>query len=156
MSTMIPWKRQASPQNGAGQPTPLSRMRWDWDRMFDRFFDDVWAPRVEPSNLPLDVTETDDEIRIRAEVPGIDPENLEIQLSGEVLTLAGSKLDEEESSKEGRSYSERVFGSFQRALQLPCPVDPDKVKAQHKHGVVTITLQKAEAVRPKRIQVKAS
>lgn len=157
MSTLLPWKRPATQANGANQLPSLSRLRWDWDNLFDRFFQDAWSPVAETArSLPLDVTETDDEIRVRAEVPGIAPEELEIQLSGDVLTLSGTKVDEETTREEGRTYSERVFGSYHRALQLPCPVDPDKVQAKHKHGVVTITLQKAETVRPKRIQVKAS
>jgi HSP20 family protein len=104
----------------------------------------------------LDVSETDEEIMIRAEVPGIAPKDLDIRLAGDVLTLSGQKTDSSDSSAGRRYYSERQFGSYQRALELPCPVDPDQVRAEHENGVVTITLRKAENVRPKRIQVKSA
>ncbi len=75
-------------------------------------------------------------------------------LVGDILTLAGEKVDENET-QDGRSYySERHFGTFQRAIKLPRPVDTDKVEADHRNGVVTITLRKSDAVRPKRIKVK--
>lgn len=156
-NTLIPWKRnlaQRSTNAGAGAVTQL---RSDWDRMFDRLLDDFWGPSAGASQgLPLDMIETDEEVRIRAEVPGIAPKDLDISLAGEVLTLSGQKLDEQEGQTAQRLYSERYFGTFQRSLRLPCPVDADTVQAEHKHGVVTIILQKAEVVRPKRIKVQAS
>lgn len=159
MMNLIPWKREdVQDRNGGGmQLSPISSMRMDWDRLFDRFLDDAWAPLAATSHgLPLDMSETDDEIRVRAEVPGIEPENLDISLAGDVLTLSAQKMDEEESESGTRRYSERHFGSCRRAVQLPCPVDPDRVSADHENGVVTITLQKAETVRPKRIAVKSA
>jgi HSP20 family protein len=127
----------------------------DWDRLFDRFLDDAWIPSSRALHgLLLDVSETDEQIRVRAEVPGMGPEDLNISLAGDVLTLSGQKTDEEESQDGTRYYTERHFGSYQRAVKLPCPVDPNQVSAEHKHGVVSITLQKAETVRPKRIDIK--
>jgi len=157
MNGLIPWKRNASTRNGNSQITPISEMRMDWDRLFDRFLDDVWSPSSGvASGMLLDVSETDDQVRVRAEVPGMNPEDLNINLAGEMLTLAGEKVDDS-AVQEGRSYySERHFGTFQRAIKLPCPVDADKVEAEHKNGVVTITLWKSDAVRPKRIQIKSS
>ena len=154
MTTLMPWKR--TDQRNGIPLVPVSRMRWDWDRMFDRFLDDVWAPATGTVAMPLDVCETDEEIRVRVEVPGFDPERLEISLSGEVLTLSGEKTDDTPAEGVTRHYSERAFGAQQRAVKLPCPVDPDRVRADHEHGIVTITLQKAEAVRPKRIKVKSA
>lgn len=156
MTHLIPWKRTEIRGNGSRPSVPVSQMRMDWDRLFDRFLDDAWSPLATAQGLLLDLTETDDEIRVRAEVPGIDPDDLEISLVGDLLTLSGQKADEEESSDGSRHYSERQFGSFQRTVRLTCPVDPDKVAAEHKYGVVTITLQKAEKVRSKRIAVKAT
>lgn len=158
MSNLIPWKRSEGSSNGSSlQVAPVSSLRMDWDRMFDRFLDDAWSPVGHRSNgMPLDMTETDEEIRVRAEVPGIGPDQLDISLANDVLTLSGQKVAEEESKDGGRTYSERHFGSFQRALKLPCPVDPDQVSATHKNGVVTISLQKAETVRPKRIAIKSA
>ncbi len=156
MNQLIPWKRSDRQRNGEFQMAPVTQMRSDWDRMFDRLLDDMWGPTPSSSGMLLDVTETDDDIRIRVEVPGIAPEALDISLAGELLTLSGEKTDEEQGQHGKRTYSERHFGAFQRTIKLSCPVDPDKVKAEHRNGVVTITLQKAETVRPKRIKIKTA
>jgi HSP20 family protein len=103
----------------------------------------------------MEVFETDDEIHVRAEVPGIDPKDLNIQLVGDMLVLSGEKKEEEEQ-RGARTYSERSYGAFRRALRLSTPVDADHVKAEHRHGVVMIQLTKSESVRPKRIQIKSS
>lgn len=159
MNGLSPWKRNEVSRNanGSSQILPVSHMRMDWDRLFDRFLDDVWSPSSgSSSGMALDVTENDEMVRVRAEVPGINPNDLNISLTGEMLTLSGEKLDENDS-QDGRSYySERQFGSFQRVIKLPCPVDADKVEAEHKNGVVTIKLRKSDAVRPKRIKVKSA
>jgi HSP20 family protein len=152
MNRLIPWKRSELPTNGARELAPVTALRHDWDRLFDRLLDDAWGGTGQA--MPLDVTETDEEIRVRAEVPGIAPEELEISLSGDVLTLCGEKHDDAPAREARQAWSERQFGTWRRALRLSCPVDADSVKAEHKNGVVTITLQKAEAVRPKRIRVK--
>lgn len=159
MNSLIPWKRTESQRrnNGVLQATPISAMRWDWDNLFDRIVEDVWGSDTRSmQGIVLDFSETDEEIRIRAEVPGMRPKDLDISLSGDVLTLSGEKVDEDAPAQGARHYSERQFGTYQRAIKLPCAVDADKVRAEHRDGVVTITLQKAEAVRPKRIEVKAS
>lgn len=156
MTNLIPWKRAEGQRNGM-PVAPISNMRMDWDRLFDRILDDVWSPQAGSSQgLLLDITETDEVVRVRAEVPGIGPDELDISLAGEVLTLSGQKVDEEETKDGARYYSERYFGSYRRAVKLPCPVDPDQVSAEHKNGVVTITLQKAATVRPKRIAIKST
>lgn len=159
MNTLIPWKRSAPRRgNGAMQTTPLSAMRWDWDNLFDRIVEDVWGSdaRSMQGGIVLDLAETDEEIRIRAEVPGMRPEDLDISLTSDVLTLAGEKVDDDAPQEGSRHYSERLFGTYQRVVKLPCAVDADHVRAEHRNGVVTITLRKSEAVRPKRIEVKSS
>ena len=157
MTSLIPWRRGQVQRNGGEEMASVSQMRWDWDRLFDRFLDDVWSPGFRGSQgMLLDLSETDEQIRIQAEVPGMSPDDLDISLAGDVLTLSGEKVDEERSESGNRYYTERHFGSYHRAVKLPCPVDPDHVKAEHKNGVVTITLQKTETVRPKRIKVRSA
>jgi len=153
MTSLIPWKR-----SGGNDPrmAPVSQMRSDWDRLFDRILDDVWSPTGLSQGMPLDVFESDEEIQVRAEVPGMNPEDLDISVAGDVLTLSGQKVDEEAPQGGSRYYSERQFGTYQRSVKLPCPVDLDRVSAEHRRGVVTISLQKAEAVRPRRIAVKSA
>lgn len=154
MNRLIPWKRNEL-QNGSTQVAPVSQVRLDWDRLFDRVLDDSWHPTNSTRGILLDLSETDEQIRLRAEVPGMSPDDLDISLSGDKLTLSGQKVDEDKSQEKGRYYSERRFGAYKRAVKLPCAVDPENVVAEHHNGVVTVTLQKAEAVRPKRIEIKS-
>ncbi len=155
MNTLIPWRRTEVRNDRETQP--ISQMRWDWDRLFDRLLDGAWVSSAGSSHgLPLDISVSDEQICVKAEVPGMNPEDLNISLAGDVLNLSGRKVDEDESEDGARYYTERHFGSYQRAIKLPCPVDPDHVSAEHKNGVVTITLQKSETVRPKRIKVKSA
>jgi HSP20 family protein len=153
MNSLSPWKRDGS--------RSVSRMRSDWDRLFDHVLDDVWSPGGQAGQgggdwgVPLELTETADEIRVRAEVPGVDPKDLDISVTGDVLTLSGEKREERESKEGSSHYTERRYGSFRRTVQLGSPVDLERVEARHEHGVVTITLQKAETVRPRRIEIQA-
>jgi len=155
MNRLIPWKRSEEP-DGSVQVAPVSQMRLDWDRMFDRVLDDIWRPSSSAHGMLLDLFETNEQIRLRAEVPGMNPDDIDISLSGDTLTLQGQKADEDESQDAGRYYSERHFGAYKRVVKLPCAVDPDRVVAEHRNGIVTITLQKADSVRPKRIKVKSA
>ena len=154
-NNLIPWRRAQIRNEGEMQP--VFQMRWDWDRLFDRLLDDAWVSSADTVHgMPLDISVSDDQIRVRAEVPGVSPDDLNISLAGDILTLSGKKADEDEAANGTRYYTERRFGSYQRTVKLPCPVDPDHVSAEHKNGVVTIALQKSETVRPKRIKVKSA
>ena len=128
----------------------FDQLQNDFGRLFDG---EVTAKAL---STPIDVTDSEGELRVRAEVPGVDPEKLDIQLTGDVLTISGEKFEESESKEGARTWSERRYGSFSRSVQLPCPVDADSVQAEHRHGVVTVTLRKADAVRTRRIEVKSS
>lgn len=160
--SIIPW-RNKSRQSDTYEIEPfdmIDRFRTEMDRTFDRLFGGLlpredggvfrmWAPT-------LDVSETDTEVTVRAEVPGIDPKDLEITVTGQLLTLSGEKKESSERKGENYFHSERRFGSFRRSITLPTTVDVDKVSAEHKNGVVKITLKKREGAVPKRIAVQAA
>lgn len=127
----------------------------------DRLFEALRDPRRRPSAgltamPPLDWSEGEDGIVLRAEVPGVDPADLEITVHGDVLTIAGETKSETESSEGTTTYSERRFGSFRREIQLPCPIATDAIEAETANGVLTLRLPKSEAARPKRIEVTGS
>lgn len=140
---------------------PVVRARDEMDRMFDRFFggESSFAPAVlggASAWAPfIDVVEGEGEITVRAEVPGVDPKELEITVTGDVLTIAGEKKESSETKDENFVHAERRFGSFRRTVQLPTDVDTDKISAEHRNGVVLIHLKKRDSVLPKRIEVKA-
>ncbi|HML24979.1 MAG TPA: Hsp20/alpha crystallin family protein [Aggregatilinea sp.] len=140
--------------------------RWDPIRdmitmrqAMDRAMDESFARGAETRGtgawlLPMDAYVTEDAIVIRADVPGIAAEDLEILLEGDTLTIRGEiKRDQEENRK--YVLLERPTGKFERTLTINTPIDHDKVEASFKDGVLTLTLAKAEAIRPRQIAVKA-
>ncbi len=103
----------------------------------------------------IDVIETDEDIIVKATVPGIKPENLEVTTVGDTVTIKGAVSEEEESEKEGKViYRERRQGSFCRSFTLPTNIQSDKAAAEFENGVLTLTLPKAEEHRPKAIKIK--
>jgi HSP20 family protein len=148
------WKRR-SPVN-----SDLARLRDEMDRTFDRFFSEPWG-MLEPKLLrtegwypAIDVSESDAEVTVRAELPGIAAKDLDIEVTGTTLTISGKKEECEEKKGEDFYQSERRFGSFRRVIDLPETVDADKVTAEAENGVVTIHVARKPGIKPKRIEVK--
>jgi HSP20 family protein len=103
----------------------------------------------------MDVTETDKEVRIKAELPGVTDNDVQVSLDENVLTIRAEKRQERRDEREGVHFSERTFGTFQRSLRLPFQVNPDQVRARFENGVLTVTLPKAQPQeRSRRIQVQ--
>ena len=137
--------------------TPMSSLRQEMDRLFDRFFEPMtedtfalgeWAPS-------LDLTETKDALVAKLEVPGMDPKDIQVSLQEQLLTIKGEKKHEKEEKDERRHRIERAYGAFTRAIRLPVAVDGEKVSAGFKNGVLTITLPKTPAAKGTTIPVKA-
>ena len=142
--------------------TPIVRRRGFLSRperdFFDRFFGDFTLPSVmfeEAEWTPaFDVSETDDEIIVKAEVPGMDKEDINITVSDGILTVKGERKQEKKEETEHFHCVETHYGMFSRTLRLPAEVEADKVDATYKDGVLNITLPKPEAVEPKKIEIK--
>jgi HSP20 family protein len=137
--------------------TGLSTMKKEMDRLFERFWEGdfpqfpafgEWAPA-------LDVSETKDAVTVKAEVPGMDPKDIQLSLQEQVLTLRGEKKQEKDEKDEHYYRAERSYGAFARAIRLPAPVDSSKVTASFKNGLLTVTLPKAPAAKGNTIQIKA-
>ncbi len=146
-------------------------VRWNPNRDFvslreamDRLFEDSWVRPVRTGwearehapawRLPVDVYSTEEEIVIQAAVPGLAPEDVEITIEGDTLTIRG----ELPAALENVNYlfQERPAGKFIRVLSLNIPVDADKSEATFVNGLLTLTIPKAEAIRPRQIKVKAA
>jgi HSP20 family protein len=127
------------------------------DRLWEDFFG-PGRPGLRPFEMewapPLDVAETADQVVVKAEIPGMEPKDISITLSGELLTLKGEKKSEREEKKENYHLVERSYGSFSRSVRLPVAVDVDKIEAKYDKGVLTITCPKKEEVKPKAIKIK--
>jgi HSP20 family protein len=127
----------------------------------DRLFEDsvvrpggaALAPRAV-GTLAMDVYETDEDVVVKASVPGVDPEELDISITGDTLTIKGETRAEEEVEEENYIYRERRYGAFSRSMSIPTSVKADEANAEFEDGVLTLRLPKAEEVKPKTIKVK--
>ena len=106
-------------------------------------------------NAHMNVSETESEVRVSAELPGIKEDDIDVSLNDDVLTIRGEKRFERKDEKENFHFVERSFGTFQRSIRLPFPVNPEQVQANFENGVLTVTLPKsAQQERTRRIQVQ--
>lgn len=146
-----------------GEFGPLVRMHRDMDRMFERLFKDFefgprWGVTAEGRVIPeMDVVETDKELEVTLDLPGLDEKDLDVNLTDGVLAIKGEK--ETEKEEKGKEYirTERRHGAYYRAFRLPVEVDESKVTAQFTKGVLTVHLPKTESAqkKAKKIEVKA-
>ena len=133
----------------------MNRLHEEMNRLFDRYSYADQTNRVAPAYPALDLWQDDDNLYLEAELPGMELDDLEIYVSGEnQLGLKGTRRAPEMKDAAWHRR-ERNFGTFTRALNLPQPVDANKVQASLKHGVLTVTLPKVGAAKPRRIEVKA-
>jgi len=105
------------------------------------------------TTLPLDVTENENEFMVRASLPGVKPDDVQITVHGNTLTIRGESHAEEEKKGEHWHLRERRHGAFQRSVSLSTPVDSDKANARYDNGVLTLSLPKSEAARPRQIKI---
>jgi HSP20 family protein len=125
-------------------------------RLFDRFFDEFgFSETVEEKQwVPtIDFSESDDHIIVRAEVPGMDKNDISITLSDGLLTIQGEKKQEKEEEKENYRFVERRYGSFSRSLRIPIGVDADKIEAGYKDGVLRVAIPKTESEKSRKIEI---
>lgn len=135
-------------------------VRWNPTRTlfeeFDRFFEEPAAENTRTWSLPLDVTENDDAYIVKASIPGVTAENLDVVLEENVLTIKAEVESEELVEKEQVHIRERRTGSFSRSLRFPVDVKGDDIAATYTNGVLNLTVPKADEVKPKQIAVKVT
>ena len=135
----------------------LERMRSEMDRIWDRYSKEFSAsPPKQDWSPSMNLAETEDSLMAELEVPGISPEDINVSVTGEMLVVEGEKRQEENKEEKNYHLLERVYGKFNRSLRLPTVVDPDKVEARHKHGILVITMIKTKTVKTKRIEIKTA
>ncbi|MBL7065909.1 MAG: Hsp20/alpha crystallin family protein [Anaerolineae bacterium] len=136
----------------------LVSLREAMDRLFEESFVQSrvgWPAPVGMEALAVDMYETDDVIVVKTAVPGVKPEDLDVSIVGDTLTIRGETKAEGEIKKENYIRRERRCGSFCRSLVVPLSVVADEAEAEFENGILTLTLPKAEEVKPKAIKVKA-
>ena len=133
----------------------LARLHGEMDDLFGGFFRGFDGPFAGCKAWPaVDVAEEEDAIIVRAEVPGCKADDIDISVHGNVLTISGEKKLSEEKKERGYYHVESTYGSFRRELTLPTDVDPSKIDATCKNGVLSVTLPKAEKAKAIKVKIK--
>ena len=130
-------------------------LREAMDRLFDDAFTRPLSIRDGWSAPAIDMYQTDDEIVVRASLPGFKADDVQINITGDVLTLRGEMKHEDEKKEKAWHLREQHWGSFERSVALPTNVVADRASAEFENGILTITLPKAEEAKPRTISVKA-
>jgi HSP20 family protein len=159
MLDLIPWRRRKE-ETAAGWPTELRR---EFDGLVNRVFgEERW---LSPSRVfskgfspTVDISDTENEILVKVDVPGIDPNDLSVDIAGDTLTLKGERKQEKEEQTQCAYRVERSYGSFSRSFRLPVEIQADKVEARYKNGVLSLKLPKIKSDKktPIRIRVEGS
>jgi HSP20 family protein len=129
-------------------------------REFDRLFKEAFSPMSGETEVstrswapPVDIYETEDAIVLKAELPGIDPKEVEVRVEDNTLYLKGERKFEKEVNEQNYHRIERSYGSFARSFSLPNSISAEKVKAEYKDGLLTLTMPKREEAKPKTIKI---
>ena len=156
----LPVRREDKAFRPARRLWDVFDLRSDIDRMFDELFDfSLSTVPFRRGNYPaIDMTETDNEIILKAELPGIDPKDIDINVTPDRVEIRGEVKDEREQKDTGCCIMERYHGTFERVIGLPTEVNQDGVKANYKDGILEITLPKTEPSKPKakKVEVKTA
>ena len=156
-------KREETKAVAPWQPfSEMARMEREMERMFEDFFSPRWSPfrrsfwpmrKPTIPSVDIDVYEEKDEIVAKAELPGLEKDDINVNVRDHTLTIKGEKKKEEEAKDENYHYSERSYGSFVRTIELPTDVQTEKAKASFKNGVLEIRVPKTEEAKRKAITV---
>jgi len=144
MRNLMPW-------------TGMTTLKSEMDRVLDRFFEPKWEEYAAVGEWApsLDLSETKEAFMVKAEVPGMDSQDLQVSLQENLLTIKGEKRQERDEKDERYHRVERSYGAFSRSVRLPVAVDGSKVDARFKNGLLTVTLPKTPAAKGTAIPVKA-
>ena len=161
--SLIPFRTKRSTGMEPGNLATLADFRNEMNRLFEGFFSrplaaTSWFDTIEPGQwLPaIDMSENDRQIHVRAELPGIDPADVDVSVSEDRLVISGEKKSERERSGEGWTHRESRYGSFTRAIPLPEAVDPAQVTASYDKGVLTVELTKSPSSTARKVPVVAA
>lgn len=152
MKTLVPWTMRAE--------NMFEGFRQEMNDLVRRFFARPAAPGSEVAGLTetwqpsCDVEETEKEIVAKVDLPGVDPKEIDISITDNMLVVRGEKKEEKEEKKKNYHRVERFVGQFYRAIELPAGTDPEKITAASTNGTVTITIPKKPGTQPKKIPVK--
>lgn len=146
--------RWRGPRESFGE---LDDLRTAVDQVFGNYMGRPGRMRLFRGVFPaLNITENEDNLYLTAELPGIDPKEIDITATADSITLKGERKEPSASKEFSYHQREREFGTFRRVIDLPTKIDTDKINASYKNGILTVVLPKTEEVKPKQIEIKAS
>ncbi len=145
MSNLIRWEPMRE----------MVTLREAMDRLFDDSFTRPFGLMDGGRSPAVDMYQTDDEVIVKAALPGLKSEDVQIQVTGDLLTIKGETKEKHETKEKNYHLREQRWGAFERSVLLPTAVVSDKAKAEFEDGILTVTLPKAEEVKPKMITIKA-
>ena len=150
MFNLVPVRREREPL-----ATTFQGLRREVDRLFSDTFaeDGGFAGAAWPA---CELVETKENLVLRAEVPGIDPKDVDVRVEGDVLTISGETKQESLSEEDGTHVCERRYGQWRRAFRLPAYAEPERVDAEVRNGVLTLTVAKREEAKPKIVKVRSN
>lgn len=137
----------------------IDRMRRDLNRLFDRLWGDFGVPlypRAFRDTPSINLSETENELIIKADIPGMDPDDVEIRITDDILTIKGEVKQELTTESENYHRIERRYGTFSRTLQLPCKVQIDDVKATYQKGILNIVMPKCRPEMARLVKIKVT
>lgn len=145
MKELMPWKPFGE----------IGSLRKEMDQLWNRFFSGSSLPEIMPFAWAptADISETKDKLIVKAELPGLEAADVQISLSGDLLTIKGEKKKESEEKDEHHYCLERYSGQFQRSFRLPVEVQADKIEAKFEKGVLTITMPKTAQAKRKEVKI---
>jgi len=154
---LIPWKKRDELLERWRSEDPFDVLHREINELFDGYYRGFGGlGRRMAGSAGLELSETEDEIRVKAELPGMDEKDIAVDLEEDMLVIRGERRDEKESSKRNYHISEMSYGGYHRSIPLPAKVDRDKVRAKFKRGVLTLTLPKTEQARADRKRIPIS
>jgi HSP20 family protein len=135
------------------EPFRVSDIQTEVNHLFDSFFGRSATAPGRSWTPPVDMYATKDDLVLTLELPGISEKDVSVSITGDLLTVKGERRFENQVKEEDRLHVERTYGKFERLVQLPMAVQPDRVKATYRDGVLEIRLPKAEELKPKEIKI---
>jgi len=146
MPGLIIWKNQE-----------INKLKRDMDRLFTRLWDDFGMPHFTrpPRDIPfIDLSETEEDLILKAEIPGLNPEDLDISITDDILTIKGEMKKEFAKEREHYHRMERRYESFSRSIQLPCRIMIEDVEATYREGIITIIMPKCKPEISQKVKIR--
>ena len=148
LKSIIPWKKEDRQlARGQASEEPVLTLQRRMNSLFDDFFGrsplDLWPAGADGFAPRVDVSETGNEVRVSAELPGLDEKDVEVTVTGNLLSIKGEKKEEHEERHGDYWHTERSYGHFERSFELPQGLEPDKTQATFRKGVLKVTIPKA-------------